>query len=409
MNGKKGLVINLKYLNSFVEARPFKYDDIRTTLDLVEPEDVFTTIDLKDYFFHVPVHADFVKYLGFQFRNVFYEWLVLPFGFSLSPYYTTKIIRPVLTYLRNVLDIRCQCYVDDWLILSKSHTITDHTDQVCQTLQDLGYIINVEKSHLIPSNTVTYIGFEICSPPDGSFPTLWVSKPRVLKLRRSLQKLLLAPSFSARDLARVLGQCVSMSLAVQYAKIMLRHAYTLLNTRLNWDSRLCLNSACRDDLLWWLDRTYAPRRLLLVKRPTTQTLYTDASASGWGATLGRLRAAGSWNSRVSFLPSNQRELLAILMAFLTFRDELRDSSLMIFTDNITSRAYLLHQGGPHVEYNRLTRAIFTLASRSNIHIQCSHVRGVDNVTADHLSRQIASLAKGYWINICVLITDWITI
>ncbi|WAR14875.1 PUS3-like protein [Mya arenaria] len=50
---------------------------------------------------------------------------------------------------------------------------------------------------------------------------------------------------------------------------------------------------------------------------------TDASGLGWGATYGSHVASGDWNRRVSYLTSNEREMLAILMAIKAFAKLLR--------------------------------------------------------------------------------------
>ena len=85
-NKKYQLVTDLRHLNTFCNKRSFQYEDIRTVLDIVQPFDNLITVDIKDGFFHVPVNCDFQKYLGNQHDGVFYKWICLPFGLSLSPY-----------------------------------------------------------------------------------------------------------------------------------------------------------------------------------------------------------------------------------------------------------------------------------------------------------------------------------
>ena len=68
---------------------------------VVEKNDYFTSVDLKDGFYHIPVNQKYQAYLSFQFEGKFYSYVVLPFGFCLSPYFFAKVLRPVVKYLRS--------------------------------------------------------------------------------------------------------------------------------------------------------------------------------------------------------------------------------------------------------------------------------------------------------------------
>ena len=74
-------VINLKPLNDFVQYHHFKMEGLNTLLDLFLGSEFFTTIDLKDAYFWIPIHADHYKYLRFEWNSTFFEFICLPFGF----------------------------------------------------------------------------------------------------------------------------------------------------------------------------------------------------------------------------------------------------------------------------------------------------------------------------------------
>ena len=54
-NGSYRLITNLKCLNESVARKSYRNEDIRTTLDLVEKDDMMSSIDLKDCFLHISV------------------------------------------------------------------------------------------------------------------------------------------------------------------------------------------------------------------------------------------------------------------------------------------------------------------------------------------------------------------
>ena len=85
---------------------------------LAKPKDYLVTADLKDGFHHIKVHMEHRTYFGFQSRGIYYQWTVLPYGHSCSPYLFCKILRHVVTYLRSQ-GIRVVLYVDDFLIMAQ--------------------------------------------------------------------------------------------------------------------------------------------------------------------------------------------------------------------------------------------------------------------------------------------------
>ena len=145
-NGKFRLITNLKELNKSVRRETFRNEDIRVTIDLVEKDDYMVSIDLKDCFFHIAVQEIYRDFLGFMFKGEFYRWRVLPFGLSISSFYCNKVIRPIIAYLRINFDMKVQVYVDDFFLCAPLEKITDHKDMLITTLQELGWIINFDKS-----------------------------------------------------------------------------------------------------------------------------------------------------------------------------------------------------------------------------------------------------------------------
>jgi hypothetical protein len=275
--GKLRLIINLRPLNRHIRLSSFRNEDIRTKIDLINYGDQLCTIDLRDYFYHVPVHPTSRKYLGFMFENTCYHWNVLPFGLNLSPYYCAKVIRPVIAFLRISLLIRCQVYVDDFLVVATPHEIDRHLSYVVDTLTELGFLINIEKSDLVPSHCKLYIGFVVDCCGESGYPEIWVTPGRARKLRHSIVKLCSQRTCSARALSRVLGQCISMSMAVTFGKVMLRNAYSLLRLKSHWDSIWILDPGTLSDLQWWLVEMASPRKRVLQIRTVGCRLLVDAS------------------------------------------------------------------------------------------------------------------------------------
>ena len=84
------LIIDLRYVNSFIDTPKFSNEKIDVVYSLVQEKDQLVSIDLKNGFFHVPVSDAHQSYLGFKWNNSYFCWQRLPFGLSVSPYFFEK-------------------------------------------------------------------------------------------------------------------------------------------------------------------------------------------------------------------------------------------------------------------------------------------------------------------------------
>ena len=109
-NGKFRPVINLKYLNEFVSYEHFKQETFSTVLDIVQKEDLFTSLDLSDAYFAIPVADQFQCYLKFVWLGQMYKFVCVPFGYSMAPRLFTKILKPIFAWFRHQ-GYRCSYYM----------------------------------------------------------------------------------------------------------------------------------------------------------------------------------------------------------------------------------------------------------------------------------------------------------
>ena len=78
-------ILDLRALNRYMRQYSFRMLTHAALIRFVRPGGWFTSIDLRDAYFHIPIYPPHRKYLRFAFQGVTYEYLVLPFGLSLSP------------------------------------------------------------------------------------------------------------------------------------------------------------------------------------------------------------------------------------------------------------------------------------------------------------------------------------
>ena len=106
----------------------------------------------------------------------------------------------------------------------------------------------------------------------------------------------------------------------------------------------------------------------------------------WGATLEDAMAQGIWTRQESHLSSNQREMLAVLMALRAFLPRIKGHRVLLKSDNATTVAYVNNLGGPVAPLYAIARETLTLCAVEGISLRVAHVPSVDNVVPDRLSR-----------------------
>ncbi len=156
-------ILDLRVLNRALHKLPFKMLTQKRIFGCVRPLDWFAAIDLKDEYFHVSILPRHRPFLRFAFEGQAYQYKVLPFGLSLSPRVFTKVVEAALVPLREQ-GVRILNYLDDWLILAQSRRqLSAHRDLVLKHLSLLGLRVNWEKSKLVPTQRISFLGMEFDS------------------------------------------------------------------------------------------------------------------------------------------------------------------------------------------------------------------------------------------------------
>ena len=381
------LIIDLSPLNLFIPKIHFKMEGINSIINLLQENDYMCSIDLMDAFFTIPLHKDSKKFVVFEFCNQRYQFQVLPFGLSASPRIFSKVLKPVIAYLRS-LGIKISFYLDDiFLCASSSAKLKGHLEVTMNLLESLGFTINFTKSNLIPSQTILHLGYIW----NSSSMTLALPHDKVLKSKRLIQVILESPP-SIREVASLVGLLSSHSNAFPFAPLHFRAiqrclSYNLRNSS-SWDEICHLDEDALKDLLWWSHCPLDLPPLSFKEFVPSITLSTDASLSGWGGTLSSgSSASGHWSLEEKQLHINMLELKAIKFCVLSFLDLLRNQSMLLLSDNSSCVFYINKFGGTHSkEMCNLSIEIWDIMLKNNITCLAKHIPGVDNSSADSLSR-----------------------
>ena len=153
-------VIDLSRLNTFLHIEKFKMETPESIRTSLIPGEWVSSIDLSDAYLHIPIHPNSRKYLRFCYRSQVFQFTSLPFGLATAPQVFTMIAKEVKLMALS-RGLRLHQYLDDWLIRSQSQEEARvNTQAVVDLTQSLGWIINLEKSELKPTQVFSFVGYE---------------------------------------------------------------------------------------------------------------------------------------------------------------------------------------------------------------------------------------------------------
>ena len=123
----------------------------------------FTSLDMSDAYFSIPIEKNFKKYLKFFWKGTLYEFCALPFGISSAPRIFTKVVKVIFSQIRR-FGISSFFYIDDSLYQDSCYySCLENSQKVYNFKESLGFSINNEKSVLVPCQRITFLGYIIDS------------------------------------------------------------------------------------------------------------------------------------------------------------------------------------------------------------------------------------------------------
>ena len=165
------------------------------------------TVDLQDGYYHVNMSHRAIPYMGLQWEDQFYAYVVLPFGLAISPLVFCKIIRAIIIHLRKK-GHRILAYLDDFIGLTQKGSLRTRT-ALLKLLRRLGFHISIEKSSLNLEMQKEFLGLLLDSQNRPMFLVPPKKKQMVTtEINRLARSHLPLP---ARQIARVAGLCISLS------------------------------------------------------------------------------------------------------------------------------------------------------------------------------------------------------
>ena len=200
---------------------------------LLEENDFLRKIDLKDSYFSVPLCISSRKFVRFAWSGNHYEFLCLCFGLGPAPRIFSKLLKVPIPLLRR-LHIRLMIYLDDILLMGRTlEEILMSRYLLIFLLQHLGFVINLKKPVLKPSQQIEFLGLKI----DTRTMTLALTEEKMEKLILKCQNLFSHPQTAVLELTKLIGLMSSTVQAVLLAKVFAAATNTITKPGLYIPSR----------------------------------------------------------------------------------------------------------------------------------------------------------------------------
>ena len=395
-SGKKRLVHDLRHVNKFLWKQKFKYEDMRTALEMAEVGDFMVSFDLKSGYHHIDIHPDFWKFLGFSWISggveKYYIFKVLPFGLATVCFVFTKVMRQFIKRWRG-MGIRVVVYIDDGLGFGHSYEGALRVAGIVRSdLENAGWVLNIQKTRLSPFRVGIWLGWLL----DLGVGCLSVPEERIQKLLKSIDKLMERSregrTIQVRQLAGVVGQIIATKLALgNIVRLRTRFCYQAINNCRTWSDNLNMSQPALEELSFWKSSLrHFNGKKLIERASVVRVVYSDASEVAYGGYMvgvGGEVAHENWSLEESQKSSTWRELAAVERMLRAFATNLTGGAVCWFTDN-QAVSYIVEVGSRKEELQTLAMAIFQTCLSQAIELEVMWVPRAENEIADFISKTI---------------------
>ena len=208
---------------------------------------------------------------------------------------------------------------------------------VCTVLVGLGYFVGIPKCVLAPATRIQYLGLIV----DSAAQAFRIPEDKKLKFAQVQEQIILLEStVSVKSLQRLMGKCISFSLAFPGAKFYIREMSASIARAAN-GCEVKISPALREEILFWrfLDSwdKVVPWRS---ERHVAISFTSDASSFRWAAVIrlpsGTLSVGDYWGEDIRGEHINVKEMWAVLKGLQTLPEDIRDCRIDAQVDNMVA-------------------------------------------------------------------------
>ena len=399
--GKWRLIVDLSHPHGFSvndaipkELCSLHYVTIDTAIRHIltlGPGALIAKLDIKDAFRLLPIHPSDRHLLAMHWNSAIYIDTCLPFGLRSAPK-LFNILADLLTWMLERQGVSPVIhYLDDFLLMGPalSNKCQKNLITVQQLCTQLGIPLAPEKLEG-PTHRLTFLGIEI----DTSSSLARLPQDKLVRIQSELHSWLRKRRATKRQILSLVGLLQHASKVVVPGRTFTARMYYKAARVKKLDYFTKLDKSFRSDLHWWhvfINAWNGRSFLHVINLQATVNLHihTDASGSwGCGGLFGEKWFQYAWTAEWSNLNIMVKELLPIVISCAIWGPLLSQKAVEIHCDN-TGAVSAINKGSSKDKTGmHLLRCLWFFAALFQIRITAIHIPGVDNVTADLLSRNL---------------------
>ncbi|XP_070570048.1 uncharacterized protein [Ptychodera flava] len=281
-------------------------------------------------------------------------------------------------------------YLDDILLMnqSKDQLIRDR-DTLLFLLQHLGFGINWEKSYLVPTQEIEFLGFLINSVTMRMF----LPESKILQIINQCANLAHKTLVSVRELAQIIGRMTASVAAIIPAPLQCRYLQmtrtrSLIHNK-SYETLVTLSPECKTELQWWCHHLRDFNGKAIICPCPDLMITSDASKKRVGGTLpgnSDRRSVDSRGSHDAYQCTGTSSCLPRSENLYKGQTKFDGAS-----KNRQSDSSSLHQQNGRDEIHSTgdtSKEMWNYCLTNTITIIAEHIPGVQNVLADWESRNV---------------------
>ena len=156
-------------------------------------------------------------------------------------------------------------------------------DTTVYLLKALGFTMNYNKSILVPSQEIEFLGVIV----NSRNLTFAIPQKKLVRLKEMCKALMLRESPTVRDLAKAMGRLRATAPAFSPAPLQLRNTQLLirraLRNRASYEQTVVLDKGTHQELSWWVENLDSHNGKPISMLAPELVIASDASLDGWGA------------------------------------------------------------------------------------------------------------------------------
>ena len=394
-NGKRRQCMDARYINAFIADLSFTQESLAKVAEFIQAQWVMITTDVEQAYYQVALHKTSQRYCAWRHGGEYYVPTILVFGLSIAPFIFTKIMRPVLVFMRSLSISGTNC-IDDNLWAAPVEAMPEVKQIVQLVFGLLGWVFNA-KCVFDAATSVVYNG-------------MWVDTAR-FEIRAVDAKLELARKLAwstwmraregrrvpLEDVQRLTGRLQSLKLALEgvaewtrglYADV--ARAYDRADQHPGKYHKMFLRDAALSDLHFWAHRLGRQNGLPIRDNglEVQVTMRTDAGELGYGAHIENTTHEVEDALPLHLLGSSStaREICGVLLATQEMVEQLKGRRVRIRMDSYPAIRNFINGGGGVPELNAMVKQWWIWCKRHRVTPLYEWIPREENTRADELSK-----------------------